>query len=133
MATYLGLDFGEKRIGVAIGDSEVKFAHPLVAWREGGQAFDDFLRSVIAEHSPDGLVVGLPRGLEGQNTAQTQKALEFAQHLKDQFGLRVETTDEALTSEVASERLKPSKRDRQAGAVDAEAAAIILQDFLNTL
>ena len=125
---YLGIDMGAKRIGLATGDSETKFAVPLktVAPRE--------LAQTIASLSPfDGFVIGLPRGLDGQTTPQT---LAVQHWVDDLIGDRTEPIiwqDEAGTSSQAEDILKQSRRSFDRAEIDAGAAAIILQDYLNTL
>ena len=129
----MGIDFGEKRIGMALGDDDLKMAQPLSTWMGAKGEFLGELRSLVAEHGVAGLVVGLPRGLEGQETAQTRLVLEFVSVLRSTLSQPVAVQDEALTSEVALERLKQRGEAIVPGAVDREAARIILQDYLDSL
>lgn len=122
--TYLGIDYGSKRVGVAIGDDETKLARPLVTLANTAQLVAD-LQSLVTQRQAVGLVVGLPRGLDGQETKQT-KTVQTAisgMHL----AIPVHWQDEAVTSEVAAARGASAKE------LDAEAAAIILQDYLDGL
>lgn len=126
----LGIDFGEKRIGVACGDTETRLARPLVTLAAGSDPAAQVAEIARAEGA-ELIVLGLPRGLDGQETRQTAVVRAFGRTLEDVSGLRVEYTDEALTSEAARERLLARGEDpKRGGAIDREAAAIILQDFL---
>jgi putative holliday junction resolvase len=125
--TVLGFDYGSRRIGVALGASGL--ARPLgmvdaSGWREP-------VREFVTRHTPERLVVGLPRGLDGQETVQTAKARDFARQLEDFTKLPVDLIDEAGTSGVAEDRLRASGKRYDKGAIDAEAAAIIVQDYLD--
>lgn len=125
----LGIDYGHVRIGLALGDSETKLARPI----SGLVKSDDptaALREVVDRESVDELVVGLPRGLDGQETIQTEAVRLFASKLRS-LGRPVHLTDEAATSSVAEERLKASGRSYSKDTIDSEAAALILQDFLD--
>jgi putative holliday junction resolvase len=127
----LGVDFGSKRIGVATGDDDLKIAQPLTTITG-----DDPLRrlaTIIANEEAKLVVIGLPRGLDGQETAQTLVAREFARQVEFELGVSVELQDEAGTSSVAEDRLKAAGRAYEAADIDAEAACIILQDYLDNL
>ena len=130
---YLGVDFGEKRVGLATGDDEVRLATALATLEgEKGDLIEQ-LAHICSREEIDHLVIGLPRGLEGQETAQTTKVRDFATKLEDALRLPLTLQDEALTSEAARERLEERGQSTDGGAVDREAAAIILQDYLGDL
>jgi putative holliday junction resolvase len=80
----LGLDVGERRIGVAVADSAVRIASPLVTLEVDGHELER-LRQIIEEREIDTIVVGLPRNQQGDETAQSQAARTFAERLKE-FG-----------------------------------------------
>ncbi|HET9411966.1 MAG TPA: Holliday junction resolvase RuvX [Candidatus Saccharimonadales bacterium] len=126
---YLGLDVGTRRIGVALGDSIGRIAHPVstvqVDGSEAGQ-----LKILLQDNDVTDIVVGRPRNQSGETTRQTQLVEEFADAVLSQFGLPIHWQDESVTSVVAEERLKSHKRPYSKGDIDAEAASIILQDFL---
>lgn len=125
----MGIDYGEKRIGIALAEKGVRFARPLLTINAGS----DPVRQVSELAEREGvelLVLGLPRGLDGQTTRQTGIVQDFGARLAEATGLRVEYIDEALTSEAARERLLARGESTEGGAIDREAAAIILQDFL---
>jgi putative Holliday junction resolvase len=129
---YLGIDVGERRIGLAKGDAIGRIAQPLrfllVDGHEG-----DFLRRIITEEGIQELVVGLPRNMAGEPTQQTGYVQTTAKTLLEPLGLPVHWQDESLTSIMAEERLIAHNKPYTKGDVDAEAASIILQDFLDTL
>ena len=125
--TVLGFDFGSRRIGVALGAGQAVRPLGVIS----GSDWQTPVRELVAKHAPEKLVVGLPRGLDGQETAQTKSAQAFAAELADLTGLQVEMIDEAGTSGVAEDRLKAAGRRFDKAAIDAEAAAIIVQDYLD--
>jgi putative Holliday junction resolvase len=127
--SYLALDVGEKRIGVAVGDDAVKIAVPFDTINVGeGDEVARIARMVIDENV-DTIVVGYPRNQSGEATAQTQFAEAFAAKLTD-IVPNIVFQDESLTSVLAEQRLKAYKRPYSKGDIDAQAAAIILQDYL---
>jgi putative Holliday junction resolvase len=135
----LGIDLGRKRVGLAISDVSGLLARPLTTLTVKDAA--DALRQVIREieriaGEEDGLaeiVVGMPTRLDGSAHAGTADARSFIEALQRQTPLPVGRQDERLTSREAESRLAHRQRDwrkRKAG-LDAAAAAIILQDFLD--
>lgn len=130
---YLGIDYGSKRVGLAVGDDEVRRAVPL-ATIEGGSDLAQRLRRICDEQMIHTIVMGLPRGLDGQETAQTVLVRDRGKELSAELS-RFEWyyQDEAVTSELAKERLIARGQATSAGAIDREAATIILQDYLDQL
>lgn len=128
---YLGLDVGGQRIGVALGDSIGRIAQPLTTVSTATAADD--LRKIIAENSVTHIVVGRPRNQSGETTTQTQAIETFAGQTLQQFGMPLHWQDESLTSVIAEERLAARRKPYSKGDIDAEAASIILQDFLEQL
>jgi putative Holliday junction resolvase len=127
--SVLGLDVGSKRIGVAVASLAARLPRPLATleWNEGFfAALDDIVKT---EEAGD-LVVGFPRGLEGQHTAQTEAIEDFAAKLRKHCDLPVHMQDEALTSENAKTELEARGKPYARGDVDALAATYILQDWL---
>lgn len=129
--TYLSLDVGEKRIGVAVGDSGVRIAVPFETIEVDGKEVERIARIVIGE-SVDTVVVGYPRNQSGEATAQTAYAEAFADKLKD-IVPKLVFQDESLTSVLAEQRLKSYGKPYTKGDIDAQAAALILQDYLERL
>ena len=126
--TYLALDIGEKRIGVAVGDSTVRIAVPLDTIEVDGTELEKIARHIVNE-SPDVIVIGYPRNQSGEPTAQTAFVEEFAKKLKD-IAPTIVFQDESLTSVLAEQRLQSYKKPYTKADIDAQAAAFILQDYL---
>jgi len=130
--SVLAFDFGEKRIGVAVGEWSLAQAHPLTTIHgEANKERFTTIAALIAEWRPVSLVVGLPVSLDGTPHAMTARCIRFANQLRGRFGLSVDYAEERLSSVEAEERLRAGGHDaRSAKAhVDALAAQIILQCF----
>ncbi|MCX7839159.1 MAG: Holliday junction resolvase RuvX [Anaerolineae bacterium] len=132
---YLGLDIGDKRIGVACGDTEVRIATPLdvierVALEHDARALARLVRAYDATH----LVVGLPRNMDGTYGAQAEAVKTYAHALAQALGLPLTFWDERLSTIEATQRVHATgargKKSRR--HLDAIAAAVILQDFLDS-
>jgi RNAse H-fold protein YqgF len=122
------LDVGEKRIGVAVGDSDVRIAIPFETIEVDGSELQAIAEIVIRENA-DILVIGYPRNQSGEPTAQTKFVERFASKLSD-IAPKIVFQDESLTSVVAEQQLAEYNRPYSKGDIDAQAAAIILQDYL---
>ena len=135
----LALDIGVKRIGVAFADTKVRIAIPRGMIPVDGEELAAIAKNYRLEKA-ELIVAGLPRNNQGEETQQTQYVRDFIQKLQAYFAEQEETRlfvrfqDESLTSVVAETRFgnNISRTDRATGKVDAEAAAIILQDFIET-
>lgn len=135
----LALDIGAKRIGMAFADTKVRIAIPRGMIPVDGEELVAIAKSYRLEKA-ELIVAGLPRNNQGEETQQTQFVREFVQRLQAYFAeqektqLPVRFQDESLTSVTAESRFKNeiSRTDRASGKVDAEAATIILQDFIET-
>ncbi len=129
----LGLDVGEKRIGVAKVDTGTRIAIPVDTLKVDGSEWDELLR-LCKLNNTNLFVLGLPRSNEGNETAQSVYVRNFAKTLTEKIaGARIKFQDESLTSVIAEERLKSRKKKYEKGEIDAEAACIILQDFVESL
>jgi len=129
-ATILALDVGDRRIGVAVANTEVRLASPLATLNNDSNIWQKL--SELAEHSAvQAIVVGLPRNLDGKDTEQTKKVRVFMAELRANLGLPVHAQDEATTSLKAEEELKTRGKPYVKGDIDALAATYILEDFLN--
>ena len=128
----LALDVGEKRIGVARADSTTRIAVPVGFVNVDGSEWQEIAR-IARLNNTNFFVLGLPRSNEGNETAQSLYVRNFAKALVEKVpGIKIRFQDESLTSVVAEERLKSRKKRYEKGEIDAEAASIILQDFLET-
>jgi len=126
--SLLCLDVGEKRIGVAVGDSSVLIAVPFDTVLVDGdeiKAIDE----LIKKENVDILVVGYPRNQAGEATAQSRYVEEFTTKLAG-FAPKIVFQDESLTSVIAEQRLISYKKPYSKADIDAQAAAIILQDYI---
>lgn len=124
----LGLDVGTVRIGVALGDSGIRIAIPHGAIEVNGQELEA-VAALVVDNDIDTIVVGYPRNQSGEATTQTQLVEAFAAQLKDMVA-HVAFQDESLSSVIAEKRLEARKVPFAKGDIDAEAAAIILQDYM---
>jgi putative Holliday junction resolvase len=132
--TVLAFDFGEKRIGVAVGDIAIGIAHPLqtVTGKNTAERFA-VITALVAEWKPVRLVVGLPLALDGTEHELTRLCRRFARRLQGRFGLPVEMVDERLTSVEADQALNETGvrgRGRKA-VLDQVAAQRILQSYFD--
>lgn len=132
--TVLGFDFGEKRVGVAVGELETRLASPLCTISE--EATDKRFAAIAAllqQWQPVKLVVGLPVHMDGNEHKLTQLARKFGNRLSGRFFLPVEFADERLTSAVADDMLRELGLNARARKtpLDAVAAQQILQAWLD--
>ena len=123
------LDVGEKRIGVAVADVGIRIAVPLLTITVDGDELRT-IAEIVERESGKTIVVGYPRNQQGESTAQTAYVERFSGQLTDIA--EVVFQDESLTSVIAEDRLKQSGKPYQKADIDAQAAAIILQDYLET-
>jgi putative Holliday junction resolvase len=134
--TILAFDFGEKRIGVAVGESMLGIAHPLITIES--EINDERFRIIaelIREWQPSMLVVGLPLTVEGEEHALTLLSKKFSRRLDGRFSLPVVMVDERYTSVEASRTLKQMGIGgrKQKPMLDAVAAQHILQSYFDNL
>ena len=137
MGRVLGIDFGERRVGVAISDPTGTIAQPLVVLtrRAGKRPPVQAVADIVAEHEVTHIVVGLPLTLAGDESDWTAEVRAFGDKVAARTGRGVTFADERMTS-VAAERavrslgLRRSERE-QKERVDAAAAVLILQSYLN--
>ncbi len=121
---YLGIDWGEKRIGLAVGDSEMKIASPFIVVENLNDILD-----VIEEELIEEIVIGKPYQLSSIDFQLSSEFTSFLNDLKSKVKIPVHEFDERLTSKAADSRIgdKKTKASR-----DAIAAMIILQDYLDS-
>lgn len=126
--TILALDVGEKRIGVAKAVAPVKIAVPVTTLVVDGTELHQ-LEKIIASENAEVIVVGYPRNQSGEATAQTVYAEAFAASIES-FVSSIQFQDESLTSVMAEDQLKSDGRPYEKADIDARAAVLILQDYL---
>ncbi|MDG2167482.1 MAG: Holliday junction resolvase RuvX [Opitutales bacterium] len=129
----LGIDYGEKRIGLSFGDS-LGLAVPIAAAVEPTvEKRFEHIGAVIQDRRIKKLVVGMPYNMNGSSGFKAKEVEEFIGQLEKQFSLPVVSIDERLTSHQVEEELKKQGRkvDRRSGEIDSRAATLILQDYLD--
>jgi putative holliday junction resolvase len=122
----LAFDYGEKRIGVAIGNTITRSTCPLSTLRH--KTVDERfakIQTLLSEWEPEQLVVGIPRHPDGTAHEMTQRCTRFAQQLQGRFGKPVALVDERYTSAIAEQQGAPD--------IDAQAAALILDSYFQSL
>ena len=141
----VGVDLGERRIGVAIGDPGAHTASPFTTLSRGKSVSEDAaaIARIAAEQGAQVLVVGLPFNMDGSEGLQAARTREWAEAVAAATGLALRFRDERLTSERAEHRVGTAGRGRSGGPpsaaqreahrarIDREAAALILQDDLD--
>lgn len=128
-SNVLALDVGTTRIGVAIADVVARIPRPLVTLTND-DSFRTELQKMIRANGVKTLVVGLPRGLDGQDTQQTAYVRTFVQGLDKVMGVTICWQDEAVTSKQAEAELQSRGKPYKKGDIDALAATYILEDYI---
>jgi putative Holliday junction resolvase len=129
------IDFGRKRIGLAITDTDGRGAYPVgIVERRSLRENLDAIRSQLAERRVSRIVVGLPLNMDGAEGPSARAARAFAEHLGTATGVAVEMFDERLTSVEAEERLRSASisRSGKKAVRDAVAATVILEGWLES-
>ena len=131
----LAIDHGTKRMGIALSDETATIAQPLEFIL--AEPFNDFLarlKQLIVEKQVDQILVGMPRNMDGSYGPAALKVQEFVAVLKETIAVPIKTWDERLTSAQANRMLIQAdvRRDKRKQRVDAAAAAILLQSYLDS-
>ncbi len=132
---YLGLDVGDRRVGVACGDSQVRIATPLeVIARAAIEQDARALAKIVRDYDAEQLIVGLPRNMDGTQGAQADAVIAYAEKIAHALNLPLTLWDERLSTVEATKRTHETgargKKSRR--GLDAIAAAVILQDYLDS-
>nr|MBI2905923.1 Holliday junction resolvase RuvX [Chloroflexota bacterium] len=130
----LGIDHGDARIGLALSDETGTIATPLQIVRHTARAADArTVARLAAEHGAERIVVGLPTDSEGHIGPQARTVQRWAEALAEATGITIEFWDESFTSEevAALRRARHARAKRRGEPLDAEAAALILQNYLD--
>lgn len=130
-STILALDVGERKIGVARANQIARIAEPVTTLTNDDKIVAT-LQHLIQEHDASEVVVGLPRGMDGQETEQTKSVRRFVDNCQSYLGVPVHFQDEAVTSINARAILEQTKKSYTKEDVDAMAATLILDDYLQT-
>ncbi len=133
MTTLLGFDFGPRKIGIAVGQTITRSATPLVTLRSRDDKPDwAGIASLVRDWRPEAFVVGLPFNMNDTEVSWSPLVHRFARQLEGRFRLKVHLVDERLTSVEARRQLadRPGGRSTDPDAIDAVAAALILETWL---
>lgn len=129
----LGIDYGTKRVGLALSDTLGLLAHPYatLAKTTRERLFAD-LMEVVAKENVQAVVLGLPLGLNGQETQTTRQVRNFAESLARRIDIPVHFQNEALSSRTAEDQLRQCgrRKNKRKAALDQQAAVIILTDYI---
>ena len=127
--TILALDVGAARIGLALAGRAARLASPYKTIAHTADSIEQ-LRAICEHEGVQELVIGLPRGMSGQETAQTTAVREYGEQLAAVLPVPIHWQDEALTSVKAEEELVRRGKPYQKADIDALAATYILEDYL---
>lgn len=127
-SAILALDVGDRRIGVAIAGSTARLPRPLITLVHDEHVIDTIV-DLVTDQQATAVVVGLPRGMEGQETKQTAIVREFASKLQAKTAVPVHFQDEAVTSKLAEQELAKRGKVFDKQSIDSLAATYILDDY----
>ena len=132
----LAIDFGTKRIGLAVTDPLNIFAYPLITLSNDSK-FIEKLKKIIEEYHIVKIILGYPLKESGAESTSSLSVLKFKTELENKIDLKIELIDERYSSSIARERIIQSvvskKKRRDKSLLDKNAAAVILEDYLNTI
>lgn len=130
----LGIDHGERRVGLALSDEDGRIAHPhATIARKDPRALIEAIAALVREEGVEAIVVGLPLSLDGREGASARRARRFAELLGKATGIEVVLWDERMTT-LAAERVLGEagvRKREQKGVVDRVAASLLLQSYLD--
>jgi putative Holliday junction resolvase len=124
----LGVDYGEKRVGIALTSLDARLPEPLVTLPNETNIYSS-IKSIAEEFDVGLIVVGMPRNSSGELTEQSRVVEIFIKQLRDEAGTKIVTQDESLTSVKAVERLDEYGKPYKKSEIDSMAATIILEDY----
>jgi len=142
MSRLLSLDLGERRIGVAISDPTQTLARPLTTLTRASRE-EDFaaIASLVDEYQAERVIIGLPLSLDGTEGPQARQTRRYAERLSETLGVPIEFWDERYSSQTAQEILQKKgkrtssrrrkEREKARARIDATAAAVFLQSYLD--
>jgi putative holliday junction resolvase len=131
----IAIDYGEKRVGIAITDPLRLFAYPLVTLKNDDTLLQN-INMLLNEYDCEMIILGFPLKESGEHSTSTKMVLEFKEKLSKTTALPIEYVDERYSSSIAQQRIiesVPSKKKRRdKSLVDKNAASIILEDYLSS-
>ena len=126
---FLGIDFGGRRVGIAVGDLKLKVAVPVTILKNDAALFSE-IAEICAQKKIDKIVVGLPLSVRSKENLQSETARNFGKKLAEEIEIPVEFFDERFSSRETAQRLKFFGEKKLKMKKDATAAAVFLQTFL---
>ncbi len=136
MGRIIGIDLGDRRVGISVSDDAGMFAHPLTTIQFAGwDQLVEKIAGLMEEHGADLAVVGIPRNMDGSFGDRSRAALRFSRKLASRTGKTVVTWDERLTTSQANKEmiaLDKSRRKRRL-KIDQVAAVLILEGYMQSL
>lgn len=130
MAKILGIDFGDRRIGLSLSDGLCLMAFPLEVYERRHYKKDvDYIAEVVKKNNVSEIVIGMPRHSDGNMSKKAEQAVEFSQSLEQKTDLKVHYIDERYTT-VQGQRLMTENKSKK-NNIDSVAASIILQTYLD--
>jgi len=134
MPVLIGLDYGTRRIGIAVSDEASRVAFPVGVHVEGRDgSVLAYLADLVQDRGAQGVVLGLPLRADGSEGDIAERARRFGKRLSEHLGLPVTMVDERYTSQAAERSIALRGRPARRGEVDDVAAQMILQDHLDSL
>ena len=132
----LAIDFGEKRIGIAVTDPLNIFAYPLVTLLNDSSIWEN-LSSIIKEYSVEKIIIGFPVKESGANSIVSESVLKFKDEIEKRFLIISELVDERYSSKIAQQRIlekvSSKKKRKDKSSIDQNAAAVLLEDYLSKM
>jgi putative Holliday junction resolvase len=129
---FLALDLGDRRIGVAISDTLGMLARPLEVFKRTSRIADfDHIGNLVTQHQVGALVVGLPTNMDGSESKQTNWVRDYSAALAETLSIPLHFWDERLTTVEAASIMRAQGKAPRKDWIDAVAAAVILQDYLD--
>jgi len=132
----LAIDYGEKRIGIAVTDPLNIFAYPLITLQNDNK-FLAHLQNIINEYSVMKILIGMPFKENGEQSFVSRLVVEFKNQLEKIVTIPIELVDERYSSDIAQKRInesvKSKKKRRDKSLIDKNAAAVILEDYLRSM
>lgn len=132
---YLAIDYGLRRIGLALTDPLKLFAYPFDTINNDNKLWEN-LKRIIKEKNIVKIILGNPLKESGEESAMSLKVMDFKNHLEKKFNIQIILWDERYTSSLAKESILESvtkkKKRRDKGLVDRNAAAIMLKEYLES-
>jgi putative Holliday junction resolvase len=131
----MAIDYGEKRIGIAVTDPLNMFAYPLTTLQNDSKFWNN-LSKLLTEYNVVKIILGYPLKESGEESTSTKAVQKFNEELSKHVSLPIELIDERYSSDIAKQRIIASvsskRKRRDKSLVDKNAAAVILEDYMNT-